>query len=156
MARARHNQMRAAAQPDRKLGDSRGRDDSVHSCGDDEDRLPDPSRIAGLGQLRHDAKGGIAPGDRRRTDRQRRLRLDDGDIAGVAHRVGAEQVAFEWTLDDGRRTAARDVERAEADLAQLFTESRVCAVPMLSLQREQWGYQNVSLVPLMAGLDFLM
>src|SRR5713101_9468871 len=46
VARARHDEMRAGAQPHRELVDRRRRDDAVLTGRDDQDRLPDLARKA--------------------------------------------------------------------------------------------------------------
>ena len=51
--------------------------------------------ITRLRQLAHHPERGIRPGHRRPADRQLRLRLQHGDIAGVADRIRGEQVADE-------------------------------------------------------------
>ena len=69
--------------------------------------------ISGFANLAHHAERGVGPRHRRPADRERRLRLEHGDVAGIADGIGGEQVAHEGTLHHHRCVAARNIGRAE-------------------------------------------
>src|SRR5262249_16699863 len=90
VARSRDHEVRADAQARCELSRHRRRDDVILAGRDDQDRLADALRILRLGEVAHDAIGGIHPRHGRRAKPELRLGLHDRGGAPAGARVGAE------------------------------------------------------------------